>query len=210
MKTEVIYQILGGVFYLLNKIFLSLGERMAKKIIWISVYRFLESLNIDKTKLKIWSWISLLIGIPFWLILFKIQNNSIALALEASAIPSIVIGLIFSVKGLNKKEPFWIKYVVIYSIVYGLHQSISYYNGINNEIQITEIIMVFTFLIGNYYLTKGKNTGYIYYILMHVSCIYLMYLNEYHGLMWQQLISIGFVVDAYIISKIKKLENGSV
>ena len=176
---------------------------MAKKIIWESVYKFLESLNINETKLKTWAWASLLIGIPFWLILFKIQNNSIALALEASAIPSIVIGLIFSVKGLDKKEPFWIKYVVICSIVYGLHQSISYYNGINNEIQITEIIMAFTFLIGNYYLTKGQNICYLYYILMHISCIYLMYLNEYHGLMVQQLISIIFVVDAYIISKSK-------
>lgn len=187
MKTEVIYQILGGVFYLLNKKFLSLGERDGKKVLW--------GFNF-----KTWSWISFIMGLPFWLILFFIEKNYIALALESSAIPSLILGLINS-KGLNKKEPFWIKYFVIFSVILGLYFSISHYGGLKNLTQISEIIMVSTFLVGTYYLAKGKNIGYVYYIFMHLSCIYLMYLNNFWFLLIQQIISIRYVIDAYTNSK---------
>jgi hypothetical protein len=188
LKNEVICQILGGVFYLLNKIFLSLGERNGKKV--------LAGLNF-----KDWSWISFLIGLPFWLILFFLEKNYIALGLESSAIPSLVLGLIISINGSKIKEPFWIKYFVISSVVMGLYFSINQNGGINSSTQISEIVMVSTFLIGTYYLAKEKNTGYLYYILMHLSCIYLMYLNNFYLLTIQQIFSIGFVIDAYIISK---------
>lgn len=187
METKVLYQILGGVFYLLNKIFLSLGERNGKKV-------------LGKFNFKTWSWISFLIGLPFWLILFFIEKNYIALALESSAIPSLVLGLINS-KGLNKKEPFWIKYFVIFSVIFGLYFSIDHNHGLNSLKQFSEIIMVSTFLIGTYYLAKGKNIGYLYYIFMHLSCIYLMHLNNFWFLVIQQIISIGFVLDAYENSK---------
>lgn len=194
MKTEIICQILGGGFYLLNKIFLSLGERKGEKKFW-------------KLNMKAWSWISFLIGIPFWLYLFLIDKNYIALGLESSAIPSLILGLIISIKGLKTKEPLWIKYFVIFSVIFGLYFSIDHYHGLNNLTQISEIVMVSTFLIGTYYLAKQRNIGYLYYILMHIACIYLMYLNEYKGLMLQQLISIGFVIDAYIISKNTNVVN---
>lgn len=194
MQTEVFCQILGGSFYLLNKIFLSLGERNGKKV--------LVGLNF-----KAWSWISFLIGLPFWLILFFLEKNYIALGLESSAIPSLVLGLIISIKGSKIKEPFWIKYFVISSVVLGLYFSIIHYDGINNSTQVSEIIMVSTFLIGTYYLAKGKNIGYIYYIFMHLSCIYLMYLNNFYFLLIQQVISIGFVLDAYTNSKEYKIKK---
>ena len=188
MKTEVLCQILGGSFYLLNKIFLSLGERNGKKV--------LVGLNF-----KAWSWISFLFGLPFWLYLFFIDKNYIALGLESSAIPSLVLGLIISTKGLKTKEPFWIKYFVFFSVIAGLSFSINHYGGIKTLTQVSEIVMVSTFLLGTYYLAKQSNIGYLYYIIMHIACIYLMYLNGYHGLMLQQIISIGFVVDAYMHTK---------
>jgi hypothetical protein len=141
-----------------------------------------------------------LIGIPAWIILFVLGHNWIAAALEAGGIPSMIIGLFIALRGTGK-EPSWLHYVAITAIVCGLGYSLYDFHGFNTFTQAAELIMTTGFLIGTYQIARKKLSGYLWYILMHVACIALMYLQYYPWLLVQQIISIGFVLDAYWTKK---------
>lgn len=180
---SALMQILGGIFYLLNKVFLSFAERTEKN-------------NYHQWNWRVWSWITYLIGIPAWLVIFFWERNWIALALEAGGIPAMILGLIIAIKG-NGKEPKWLHYIAVLSIVLGLGYSLYDFRGLTSINQVAELAMVTGFLIGTYQIARKKLSGYLWYMLMHIACIWLMYLDNYPWLIIQQIVSLIFVIDAY-------------
>lgn len=187
----IFMQIWGGIFYLLNKVFLSIAER--KEL----------SAPTQKSIWRIWSWGIYILGVPPWFILFVIDRKWIAAALELGGLPGMVLGFIIAMHP-EHKEPGWLKHIAIGSIIIGLSYSVYDFEGIHTWSQWTEIIMIAGFLIGTYQLARKKISGYIWYILMHLACIYLM--NTFPWLIFQQIISIAFVLDAYQ-TKRKALQN---
>lgn len=187
---EVFLQIWGGVFFLLNKVFFCFMERNIQ-FIWGYTIPW-----------KILSWIVFLVGVPAWIILFVADHKWIAAALEAGGIPGIILGLVIAIKGRGR-EPKWLDLLTIISIVTGLGISIYDFNGLTQVSQYAELLMTTGFLIGTYKIAKGKLSGYLWYIPMHLSCIWLMYLQDLPWLILQQAASIPFVLDAFFVKKAK-------
>jgi hypothetical protein len=186
----VFLQIWGGLFFLLNKIFLSRAERTEKKY------------PQKKHLWRILSWIVGLIGIPAWIVIFIWERNWIAFALELGGLPGMVLALVIAVRGIGK-EPRWLHYVAIFAIIFGLAYSLYDFNGLNTLTQFAELALAAGFLIGTYQIARKKLSGYLWYVIMHLACILLMYLENYPWLVTQQIISIGFVIDAYQVKKSK-------
>lgn len=184
----VFLQIWGGLFFLLNKVFLSFAERTEKKQ------------DEQKSRWRIWSWIVFLIGIPAWIIIFVREHNWIAAALEAGGIPSMILGLLIAIRKTSK-QPQWLHHLALGCIILGLGYSLYDFGGITTWNQVAELFMTTGFLIGTYQLARKKLSGYLWYMLMHIACIAIMILQNYPWLIAQQVISIGFIIDAYRTKK---------
>lgn len=184
---SALMQILGGIFYLLNKIFFSFAEHSEKK-------------NQIFSKWRIWSWVVYLVGLPAWLVIFVWERNWIAFALEAGGSPAMILGLIIAIRGKGN-EPKLLHCVAIISIVIGLGYSLYDFGGLTSINQVAEIAMTTGFLIGTYQLAQKKLSGYLWYMIMHIACVWLMYLDDYPWLIAQQIVSLIFIVDAYITKK---------
>lgn len=191
MLTNIL-QIWGGIFYLLNKIFFSQAER--------------KSSETAKEKWQIWAWIVYIIGLPGWTTLFIIKHNWIAFSIEAGGLPAMLLGLIIALRGKGQ-EPKWLDYVTIISIVLGIGFSLYDFGGLTSYTQILELSLTTGFLLGTYLLANKNPKGYLWFMLMNLSCGTLMLFQNYPWLAGQQAISLLFVIDAYYINqrKIKKL-----
>ena len=154
----------------------------------------------DKRKWLILAWTVYLIALPAWVIVFIVKDNWIAAAVEAGAAPSMLIGLCIALRGRGK-EPFWLNWLSNLAVVAGLGLSLYNFGGITSISQILELGIAAGFLIGTYQLAKQNPQGYLWFILGNVSCAMLMGLEGYNLLMIQQLISLIFVVDAYLANK---------
>lgn len=176
-----LWQAWGGVFYLLNKIFFSQAER---------------SIGKKKQTWKQRSWLVYLIGLPAWIILFVSQRNWIAMALETSGAPSMFLGLI-NARRQGIAEPLWLKRLAQVLIAGGLCYSLYDFGGLTTMNQGLELSLTGGFLIGTYQLAQNKPSGYLWYMLMNLSCGLLMYIQGFLVLVAQQAISLLFVVDAY-------------
>ena len=188
---EALLQILGGVFYLLNKILFSLSERAEKS----------GSKDLKKW-LRVASWLACLIGLPAWVILFVIRHDWIAACLESSAVPSIVLGIITALKGSSKAYKLLDRLSIV-AIVLGLGYSIYDLGGFRSLSQWLEIVLASTFLAGTYFLAKKNANGYLWYIAMHISCAWLTANQGFPMLAAQQLASLLFIIDAYRFAKKK-------
>ncbi len=182
----MLLQYLGGIFYLLNKIFFSFSEHahnrgdIGKKRNW-----------------KIASWAVYLIGLPPWVIIFVKERNWIAASVETSGAPAMVLGLVIAIRGITKKPPRWLDHLAVICIALGFTYSLYDFGGLKTVNQWLEVGLVSGFLIGTYMLAKERSGGYLWYVLMHVACGWLMYIENYPWLFVQQIISLGFIVDAY-------------
>jgi len=112
----------------------------------------------------------------------------------------MLIGLIIALRG-SGQEPQWLDYIARIFILFGISYSLYDFGGITTINQILEIGIVSGFLIGTYLLAKKKENGYLWFMLMNISNTFLMYIENYPWLMLQQIISLAFVVDAYIMNK---------
>ncbi|MBI3626890.1 hypothetical protein HY224_02505 [Candidatus Uhrbacteria bacterium] len=70
-----------------------------------------------------------------------------------------------------------------------------------------EVSLTLGFLLGTYLLAKDKPSGYLWYILMNISCGWLMEIQGYHWLFVQQVLSLGFTVDAYYSTRQMRKEE---
>ena len=186
-------QWLGGGFYLLNKIFLSFSEHAYNRN------------NQEKARQwRIVSWIVYLAGLSPWVILFIIRHNWIAASVETSGAPAMLLGLVIALRGTTKNPPRWLDYLALVCIPLGFAYSLYDFGGLNTINQWLEIGLVIGFLLGTYLLAKEKPNGYLWYILMHISCAWLMWIQGYPWLFVQQIISLGFIINAYQVAKKRK------
>ena len=75
---DLLLQIWGGSCYLSNKILFSVAESQSESI---------------KRKLKIFGWLTYLLGVPAWVIILVSHNDWIAASIEAGGIPAMLLGL---------------------------------------------------------------------------------------------------------------------
>ena len=183
-------QWLGGGGYLLNKIFLSFSEHaLIHKKFW------------QARSWRIASWAVYLIGLPPWVIIFISKRNWIAASVETSGAPAMLLGLVIACKGMNKKPPAWLDHLAVVCIPLGFAYSLYDFGGLNTLNQWLEIGLVLGFLVGTYLLAKHHPSGYLWYVLMHISCGWLMWIQHYSWLFGQQMISLIFIGDAYWVTR---------
>jgi hypothetical protein len=189
---DVILQIWGGVGFLVNKILMTISEKQKVK------GNFYEYVNFQK-----YSWIVYLASLPPWIILFALNQNWIASALELAGAPAMLLGLInFTVhKKSGSNIIRFLEILSIFCFIAGILYSLYDLRGITRFTQILEIILTVSYLIGTYLLAKTNSSGYICYIFMHISCGWIMYLQGYYWLFLQQFLSLIFVTYSYCVSQ---------
>ncbi|MAF81114.1 hypothetical protein CL628_03835 [bacterium] len=178
-------QVWAGVFYLLNKIFLSRKERTE---------------GVVKRRWHIAAWIAYPIGLPAWVIIFISERNWIAAAVESGGAPAMLMGLIIAIRGKGK-EPRWLDFVALVAIVGGFGFSLWDFGGLTVLNQWLETGIVVGFLVGTYLLAKEIPSGYLWFMFMNVLTATLMFREQYYWLAGQQIVSLGFVIDAYRIQR---------
>ena len=189
-----VLQWLGGGVYLLNKIFLSFSE-----------YARNRGDEARARKWRIASWAVYLVGLPPWVIIFISWRNWIAASVEASGAPAMVLGLVIALRGTTKNPPRWLDHLALICIPLGFGYSLYDFGGITTINQWLEIGLVLGFLVGTYLLAKERASGYLWYVLMHVTCGWLMWIQGYPWLFLQQLVSLVFIVDAYRMTQKRRV-----
>ena len=149
---------------------------------------------------RILCWSVYLVGAPAWLTIFAIERNWIAGAAELGGTLSMVLGVVIAVRGKGN-EPRWIDWVARLAVAIGLAYSVYDFGGIKAITQLLELGLVTGFLFGTYLLAKQRPAGYPCFMLMNASNAFLMGIEGYPWLVFQQLISLGFVLDAYLTQK---------
>lgn len=193
---SVLMQLIGGIFFLLNKIFFSVGERARL------------NKRSDPQTWRVWAWICYIIGLFPWVIIFFWEKNWIAASVELSGLPSMVMGLIIALQaGDSKKAPRWLDRLAMIFIPIGIAFSLWDFGGFTALTQWLELGLVVGYVIGTYQLAKQNAQGYLWFVLMHVCCGYLMWVQSYGWLTLQQAISLVFIADAYVMSRRKLAEN---
>jgi hypothetical protein len=180
------FQIWGGIFYLLNKIFFSRAER--------------SQCEHHRKNWRIWSWLVYLAGLPAWVVLFISERNWIAAGVESGGSPAMILGLIIAWRGQGK-EPKWLDHVALFSVLTGLVISIYDFGGIKTLTQFFELGITAGFLMGTYMMAKDNIQGYLWLMLGNISCASLMGIEGFLVLMTQQMVSLVFVTDAFIVRK---------
>lgn len=187
----MLLQILAGIPYLSNKICFSRAER---------------KVGAKKRKWKIASWVSYLIGLPAWLIIFSQRPNWIAFGVELGGAPAMVLGLVIALRG-RENGPKWLNIFAFLGAVLGLLYSVRIFHGITTVNQWLEMGIAVGFLIGTYLLAKENPKGYLWFLLMNASNAALMGIQSYPWLCLQQIVSFAFVLDAYVIERKNKIKD---
>ncbi len=188
------FQIWGGIFYLLNKIFFSRAERSQTehhRRIW-----------------RIRSWMVYLAGLPAWVFVFVSEHNWIAAGVESGGAPAMILGLIIAWRGKGK-EPKWLDYIAIFAVLIGLCMSLYEFGGIKTLNQYFELGITAGFLMGTYMMAKDNIQGYLWLMLGNISCASLMGIEGFFILMIQQLVSLIFVTDAFLVRRKKPIIESS-
>ncbi len=196
---DIILQVWGGGFYLLNKIFLALAEGKNEK---------------TKRQLKIAGWIIYILGVPAWVMILISKHNWIAASVETGGVPSMLFGL-FTVyqnaEAPNKIFDFIASLFTYVFLILGVSYSVYDYGGIASVSQLLEIGVMIGFLVGSYLLAKNNSYGWLFFMLMNGSMASLMLIQNKPFLSVQQLVSLCFVIYGFAIviktSRLKKLTN---
>jgi hypothetical protein len=196
-------QIWGGVGFLLNKILLLRSEKLN-----------IQGVENQYKKYQISSWGVYLLSLPPWIVLFAIKQNWIASALELAGAPAMILGLINALqsncKNINQKSKKsivqFLEICSIICIIVGVSFSLYDLKGVTRITQILEILLTSSYLIGTYLLATMNAQGYLWYILMHISCGLIMFLQGYFWLFIQQILSLFLVAWSYQIAR-KNLKN---
>lgn len=192
---STVLQWLGGGFYLLNKVFFSISERARSR----------GDLALWRTW-RILAWSVYLVGLPPWIILFVGKHDWIAASVEASGTPAMLLGLVLAIHGKDASVPSWLKILANACIVLGFVFSLFDFHGLHTLSQWLETGLVAGFLVGTYELAHERSQGYLWYVLMHVSCAYLMWIQGFPWLVAQQVFSLLFIVDAFLTQRRRTTE----
>lgn len=183
----------GALFFLANKIFFSAKEHARDPL--------------QKTKWSAWSWSLYLVGLGPVVWMLAVKNDWMATWVEVGGGPAMVVGLIRAIRKLKGLEDlFWLKKFEtwMYKLAYactalGVIASLWYYHGLEHLTQLYELGLSIGFLIGTLALVDDRRSGYLWYVLMHVSTSALCFTQHYQFFAVQQIISLGFVIDAYLV-----------
>lgn len=186
---DIVLQIWGGLSYLLNKIFFSRAERS-------------RTSQGGKTW-RIRSWIVYLMGLPAWVFVFISERNWIAAGVESGGAPAMIVGLIIAWRGRGT-EPKWLDILAKMSVFIGLLLSMLEFGGIKTVAQFLELGIAAGFLMGTYLMARDSARGYLWLMLGNVSCAALMGMEGFFILMFQQMVSLVFVTDAYLVRQKKR------
>lgn len=186
---DLILQVWGGLFYLINKILFSLSENKPKDI---------------KKKLTISAWIIYILGVPAWVIILISHQNWIAASIEAGGIPAMLLGLYNTYYDHNKPNRIFnilVAFCTYGSLVFGITYSVNDHGGITSISQVLELGVMLGFLMGSYYMAKNNLNGWLFFMLMNLSMASLMLLQVKPVLMAQQLLSFCFVLYGFYTAK---------
>ena len=125
------------------------------------------------------------------------------MAIEASGIPSLALGLYVAIRGRKTNVPAWLDWFSLIGVLVGVSMSLKDFGGFTTLTQYFELALAIGFLYGVYRLAKDKIDGYFGFMMMNVANAALMGVQEMWLLMVQQILSLGFVVAAYRV-KAKK------
>ena len=189
---DLILQIWGGTFYLLNKLFFALSEARQ---------------GSSKKNFRLSAWSIYILGVPAWVIILVDHQDWIAASIEAGGIPAMLLGLYNAYHDNKKPYKLLINIVTLctYSALFlGLVYSINHHAGISSLSQVLEIGVMLGFLLGSYYMAQHNRLGWLFFMLMNLSMAALMFFQEKPILMAQQLISFCFVIYGFIKSGLKQ------
>lgn len=188
-------QLWGGLFYLLHKVFCSRYERIKKTDL------------VSAQKWRTRSWVVYLTGLFAVVPMLLLKQNWIFAALEAGAFPAMVLGLVLAVQHKTKEQieqlMGQLDPIMYIAIACGLAYSFYSFGGFVTFNQWLEITGSAGFLIGTYLQAKDDERQYVAYVLMNLATCWLMWRQNYVIFTLQQLVSIGFVVDAFYIRRKK-------
>lgn len=172
----------GGLFYLLNKVLLALSEGKVGPL---------------RRKLKITGWITYLIGVPAWAVILVGNHDWIAASIQVGAIPAMLLGVYSSYNDQKKTPKRFIRIVGLctYSaLFFGILCSVRHHGGMLSTSQILELGVMFGFLLGSFLMAKKNPLGWLFFMPMNLCMAALMFLEDQHIMMAQQLVSLGFVI----------------
>jgi hypothetical protein len=179
---DLVLQIWGGTFYLINKILFAFSEGKQKQV---------------KKSLKIKGWVIYILGVPAWVTILISHQDWIAASIEAGGIPAMLLGL-YNTYHDNQKHHQWFNKIVAIctysSLVLGLSYSVIHHGGITSISQVFEIGVMLGFLLGSYAIAKNNPVGWLFFMLMNLCMAMLMLLQDKPILVAQQLVSLSFVV----------------
>ena len=189
---DLLLQVWGGLFYLINKICFSLAEGRPEK---------------TKRALKLAGWLIYILGVPAWVIILVMKHNWIAASIEAGGLPAMILGLV-TVYTRNKKPLTRLNtaasFLTYAAMISGLGYSIYDAEGLNSLSQLLEMGVMVGFLLGSYLLAKNRWAGWLFFMLMNGSMGLLMMLQDKPILALQQALSFCFVVYGLIGATKKK------
>jgi len=180
---HIVLQVWGGLFYLLNKIFMSATERTVGEI---------------SRKWRVRSWAIYLWGLPPWLVIFAQERAWIVFCVETAGALSMVLGLVIA-RSRTGKAPMWLNHVALVGAVVGLASSLYDFAGLTTLNQGIELVSMAGFIVGTYLLANKKPTGYLWYLLMNTTMGWLLARQGYWLLVIQQILSVAFIADAWMV-----------
>jgi hypothetical protein len=185
---DIVLQLWGGGFYLLNKLFFALAE--GKSAEW-------------KRRLRIIGWTVYLLGVPAWVIILAGKHDWIAASVEAGGVPAMLFGL-YSVCRVsetpNRRFDLFAIFFTYTALLFGVGFSLYDYGGLTTGTQLLEIGVMIGFLLGSYLLAKQNMYGWVFFMLMNVSMAALMLIQQKPILSAQQIVSLSFVIYGFIIA----------
>ncbi|NHO67929.1 hypothetical protein G8770_20470 [Aestuariicella hydrocarbonica] len=192
---DLMLQIWGGSFYLINKILFSLSESQPEP---------------TKKTFRLSAWTIYILGVPAWVIVLVGHQNWIAASIEAGGIPAMLLGLYNTYHDHKKPHKLFNKLVTLCtysSLAFGLAYSVNLHGGITSVSQLLEIGVMLGFLLGSFYMAKNHRSGWVFFMLMNLSMATLMLLQDKPILMAQQLLSLCFVVYGFKQSQALQPQN---
>ncbi len=184
---DLLLQIWGAGFYLLNKFLFALAEKKTEQ---------------TRKKLKISGWLALITGVPAWIYILAIEGNWIATAVEAGGIPAMLLGLYNTYHNQQKHNKALDRTVLVityFAVILGVGYSVYVHGGITMLSQLLEMGMVVGFLLGSYFMARSDSKGWLFFMLMNASTLFLMLIQDKPILMIQQILSLGLVVYGYMM-----------
>jgi len=127
-----------------------------------------------------------------------------ASAIEVGGVPSMILGLIVALKGVDSSQELLNRAAKIFAyslLTIGIAYSLYDFGGITAFSQVLEIVMIAGFLIGTYLLARKSPVGWLWFMPMNTSAGILMFIQDKPYLALQQALSLCFVIRGYVLSR---------